>query len=331
VKLIRSIGLLLGITITLAAKAQSVRDSSYIQPAAKPADVETYTGIYQTKFRIDPTGTNSYLRHHKLQANTSAYVGLHFDYKWLSTDLSTSLPQTFVDNQIKGRKAYSLQLGKTTPRWRIEGLVEKYNGLLIPISRRRQEFQVFHQLGYRNYAAQATYIFNPKRFSLPASLNYGEQQLHSAGTFLVNLNPAFRQFLQQNGPPQKMNSQDSLIQSTLGKRTGWINGVCNGGYSYNLILDKGHWSINPTLMAGIGVQQELWKDDLKTPATACFNFRGMLSSGYNGKLFYAYLTTYYNTLKSRLPKTSIGVSNYDTYLTMGYRFNHSPRKLFGLL
>lgn len=330
-KAIRFILLLALFLTTQAANTQSLRDSTYIQPAAKPADVETYTGIYQTKFRIDPTGNNSFLRHHKLQANTSAYVGLHFDYKWLSADLSTSLPKTFVDNQIKGRKAYSLQLGKTTPSWRIEGLMEKYNGLLIPINRRRQEFQVFQQLGYRNYAAQATYIFNPKKFSLPASLNYGEQQLHSAGTFLVNLNPAFRQFLQQPVNPQKMNSQDSLIASALGKRTGWMNGVCNGGYSYNLILDKGHWSINPTVMAGIGVQQELWKDDVKTPATACFNFRGMLSSGYNGKLFYAYLTTYYNTLKSRLPKTSIGVSNYDTYLTMGYRFNHSPRKVFGVL
>jgi hypothetical protein len=310
--------------------AQQGQDSNYIRPFTKSNDLEWYTGRYNTVFNFKPNNNDSYLRHHNLKANTSAYIGMHIDYKWLAVDVSTSLPRTFVDNNIKGRKAHSLQLSKTGSKLRIEGLYEKYNALVIPLSRRHQEYQVFNNFGYSNYSAQLTYIFNSNRFSLPAAINYGERQVKSAGSFLFNFNPTIHQFAQNNNPGLKLTPSDSLLNHAISNHSGWMNTFFNGGYTHNFVWNKGRWSLNPWIMGGLGVQKEL-ADETKNSGKLTYNFRGMISSGYNGTLFYIYLNTLYNKTESRLPASKLTVRNSDTYLTMGYRFGNSPHKIMGLL
>jgi Domain of unknown function (DUF4421) len=315
---------------TVSGFSQQGIDSNYSQHFKKNNDVELYTGMYNTVFEFRKKYSGSIFDNRKLMANTSAYIGLHADYKWLSADISTSLPKTFVDNQLHGRKTIGLHLSKTTDFFKIEGGFEKYDGLILPISRRHRLFDELKSVSYINIGLQATFIMNHRHFSLPAAVNYGSIQTRSAGTVVLCFNPVYHQFTVQHKRPANNSAADSALMTAIGRQSAWINHQINLGYSYNFVWDKGHWSINPWLMIGAGVQQKLSGagDD---PLQPIYNLRGIISAGYNGNNCYLYLNGYYNTIKNHLASAKVMVRNNDVSITAGYRFYNLPHKLMSLL
>lgn len=310
--------------LSLQGSAQQKADSTYMQPVEKSNDLEAYLGKYNKVFRF----SRANFRHHKLMANTSAYIGLHADYKWLSADLSTSLPRTFVDNAVHGRKALGIHLGKTTNTIRLDGGYERFNGLVVPLSNRPIRLEEKTGFSYTDYSAQGTYIFNPGKFSLPAAMNYGAVQLRSAGTLLTNLSTTVHMFTQRADSASHPSTDAGHVMHALGEHPSWMNAILHGGYSYNFIFGHGSWSVNPWLMTGIGAQ---WELKGKAGTKLVYDYRCTLTMGYNSPQVYVYLNAFYDHIDSRLRNSNLIVRDNDLWLTVGYRLGTLGHKIMGLL
>jgi hypothetical protein len=308
--------------------AQQQADTTYFKKVAKDNDIEAYLGKYNKVFSFNRVNNDNFIRHHQLKANTSAYIGLHADYKWLSADISTGLPKTFVDNAISGRKALGIHLGKTTDKIRLDGGYERFNGLVLPLSTRPVHQALKTAFNYTDYSLQGTYIFNANKFSLPAAVNYGALQLRSAGTLLTNISTTVHMFTQSADSASHPSTDASHVMRALGEHPSWMNTIVNGGYSYNFILGHGNWSINPWLMTGIGAQRELKG---KAGTKLVYDYRCTLTMGYNSPQVYVYLNAFYDHIESRLRYSNLIVRDNDLWLTVGYRLGTLQHKIMGLL
>ncbi len=135
--------------------AQHQADTIYFRKLVLDNDIEVYLGKYNKVFSFSRVNNDNFIRHHKLMANTSAYIGLHADYNWLSADISTGLPKTFVDNAISGRKALGVHLGKTTDRLRLDGGSERFNTQVLPLSNRPARHELKTGFNYTDYTLQS--------------------------------------------------------------------------------------------------------------------------------------------------------------------------------
>ncbi len=308
--------------------AQQQADTTYFRKLTKDNDIEAYLGKYNKVFSFSRVNNDNFIRHHKLMANTSAYIGLHADYKWLSADISTGLPKTFVDNAISGRKALGLHLGKTTNKMRIDGGYERFNGLVLPLSSRPVHHDLKTGFNYTDYSLQATYIFNATKFSLPAALNYGAVQLRSAGTLLTNISTTVQMFTQLADSASHPSVDASHVLRALGDHPSWMNAIVHGGYSYNFIFGHGNWSINPWLLTGIGAQKAFKG---KAGTKLVYDYRCTLTMGYNSPQVYVYLNAFYDHIESQLRNSKLIVRDNDLWLTVGYRLGELSHKIMGFL
>ncbi|ULQ51056.1 DUF4421 family protein [Flavihumibacter fluvii] len=308
--------------------AQQPADTPYFRKLALDNDIEAYMGKYNKVFSFIRVNNDNFITHHKLMANTSSYIGVHADYKWLSADLSTGLPRTFVDNAIHGRKALGIHLGKTTDKMRIDGGYERFNGLVLPLTTRPAHHDLKTGFTYTDYSLQATYIFNAGKFSLPAAMNYGAVQLRSAGTLLTNISTTVHMFTQPADSARHPSPGASHVMQALGDHPSWMNTIVHGGYAYNFIVGHGNWSINPWLMTGIGAQRELKG---KAATKLVYDYRCTLTMGYNSPQVYVYLNAFYNHIESRLRYSNLIVRDNDLWLTVGYRLGTLSHKIMGLL
>ena len=300
-------------------------DSSFVKSFERDNIIEIYPGVYATKFSFtNPFRSRGDFR---LVANSSAYAGFYFNYKWLSVKYSWALPGTRLDKNVK-LKFTDLQFRFNTNRMSFHPFYEAYNGLLFQPARRRRSFETFRDIMFTSAGTDLLYYFNASAFSHRAANYFSEMQLKTSSSFFILATPQWQQIKWVN-PPQQMTIKDSTATRLLVSNPSWISVSVNGGYQHNFVFKKGLFSISPAIAAGGGLLKEtnLGKNSIKPVLSA----RGWINIGYNGQLFYAYLNAASLVTQSKLAIRQMTKSSSDYSLTFGYRFDSYHKKIAGIL
>lgn len=310
--------------------AQTVYDRAYVLPFEKNNDIEAYTGFRNAVFRFRPKVDDTLITRHKLMANTSASFGVAFDYNWLSIDYSFSIPGTAVANQAPTIHTWELHLKKTGPHFRAGIDITRYFGLVMPLDRRTQSFDYFHDIVYRRYGLEFTFILNAEKFALPAGTGFSMRQRRSAGSLIITALPFYQRFSLSRNPQNGYSQKDSAFLDAVGNNPDALSMLVRTGYAYTRVWQEGLYSVHGSVEAGTGLQDR-WPRLGQPAIRPIFNYRLALTAGYNGDQWYGYFRAAYEKWRTYQVGSVMNTRNDNFGITVGYRIGQWKHKIFGVL
>jgi hypothetical protein len=304
--------------------AQSKFDSSYVRSFEKSNVVEIYPGNYTSDFLFK--SPRNRLNDFKLRANSSAYTGVYFEYKWLAFNLSTAIPGTQLDRNIRLRyTSFSMRYGGA--QFMFRPFYNSYNGLLLPEGRRREQFLPFKDIQIMNAGTDIYYYLNRKRFSYGASNFFSKQQIRPAGSFIVMATPMWQEIKWRT--PSRELIKDTSTYNLLTSQPQWVSFTARVGYTYNFVIQKGRWSISPTVLTGAGALHEIKSN--RQNFQGITDLQAWINAGYNGPHYYFYFLAWWDNLRTNLFVKDLRQVNTDVSVTFGYRFRSLKKKMLGIL
>lgn len=299
-------------------------DSNYVRVFNKTNVIEIYPGIYSTHFNFKSPGQRK--NDYSLVANSNANISTNLNYKWFSLRYSWAMPGTRLVKNVKLQYT-SLGLNFGGRQMRFRPFYESYNGLLIPVQKRKDSFNIFEGIQFTCAGFDYYFFTNTKRFSFSAAKSFSLRQIKSAGSVFVMATPSWQKIRWKN--PSMALLKDSATFNLLSRNPEWISLIARIGYTYNIVLDKGKWIIAPAVLTGAGLLREINTSDRSLqPVT---NVQAWLNAGYNGPDYYFYFHAWWSNLQTNLLIKNMSQVNTNLSLTVGYRFHNSHKKILGLL
>lgn len=189
---------------------------------------------------VDPDGTRG---NYYLNADPKITLGIMANYRGISASLSLSPSKIFSDisDMMSAINYYSNTFG-------IDFTFEKVNSFRGRTNLESHTHKLASATNMRQFALTGYYVFNGKKFSLPAVFNSTWVQKRSAGSFLVQA--AFNTGRVKIGPD--LNTDESV--PSIPERIDMNSLAIGAGYGYNLVAGK-HWLIHATAQPSIMVWQ----------------------------------------------------------------------------
>lgn len=236
------------------------------------------------------------------------------------------MPGTELDKNVKLQYT-SLGLNFGGKQMRFRPFYESYNGLLIPVQKLKDSFNIFQGIQFTSAGFDYYFFTNTKLFSFSAAKSFSLKQVKSAGSVFLMATPSWQKINWKN--PSRELLTDSATFRLLSQSPEWISLIARIGYTYNFVLDNGKWIIAPAVLAGAGLLREInTSDRTLQPVT---NAQAWLNAGYNGPGYYFYLHASWNNLQTNLLIKNMNQVNTNFSLTAGYRFYNFHKKILGLL
>lgn len=271
------------------------------------------------------------LNKRQIEANTCAFTGINLNYKWLSLEYDWDIPNTAIENQYRGIRAISLHAFQVGKKFGIEGTYQKYKGLVLPL-KTSPRFELFKNVNYNNYGVNLYYFLNYKRLSYSSAYKYSQKQVKSAGSIMLMLTPSYQAFNVNDTLSADISTRDKRFVEIIQKEPKWFTLLGRAGYTYNLVLNNGKWSINPSALLGIGAETPLNNSKLFEHSLGLVNsYQGRLNGGYNGDNFFVNLNIILDKTIVHLDDSQLTTNNNYISFNAGYRFRSLKKKILGIL
>ncbi len=297
-------------------------DSTYIRTFIKSNDVRVFYGGQGNRLVLGSLRDGSPDLTKSTYNNTNDFIGLGITYKWLDGDASFSLPgTTYLNEERSSLDQFKLSASYTRRRVAYRAYLCDSKGMVI--SGNHDEYQSAPSLHEFRIGLQATLIFNEQKYSYRAALYQNEKQMTTAGSFLLRVEPFFRDL---GGSGQSIVPEPYDDEPRFGEQVGlkYLRApgfILMPGYGVNFVFKNSAFFISPILLAGAGVAFNNYKSDRgnDTHVNMEYNAYFLLNAGYNGSLFYSrlqfsYAAGYSPVQPAYLTSTSLMVS-----LLAGYR------------
>jgi len=312
--------------------AQNQVDTNYIKEFVKDNNIKSISGTNRSIFVFNHISDDQMLNKRRIEANTSAFTGINFVYKWLSLEYDWVLPHTAVDNNYSEARVgsfHAFQLGK---RFGFEGDYQKYSGLVLPVKDRRGAFDHFNNVNYKSYSLNLYYFFNFRRFSYNSAYKYSYLQARSAGSIILLLSPLYQSFSVNDTVSANISARDKRFIEIIQQQPKWFTLLSRVGYSYNFILDKGTWSINPSFLLGVGAETPLNNSRIFDRSLGLVNsYQARLNGGYNGDNFFIFLNLILDKTIYHLDNTQLNTINNFYAFNIGWRFKGLKKNVLWVL
>jgi len=237
-----------------------------------------YCGTFSRSIEVNPRRSNTMGKSVSLSPNSFAFAGITAQYKKLFLYLETALPNTHkVSPNQTDVKGYAIFIGHFKKKWGATFFASYNSGLLMATNGSRpyldrKDINRF-SIGFHHYT-----IFNGDKFSYQSANSGGNQQLQSAGSFMLLTTPSYvniqskgsiipSEILQYHFTGTNMPLQSLQLLSLQVKP----------GYIYNFIWQEGRCFFSPAVYAGIGTDYHKLKNKSE-------NLRGLnMNVGYRIK------------------------------------------------
>lgn len=301
---------------------QGGSDSSRILPFVRTNEGEIFAGTSLRSFKLN-SGHGTDRQHYKLVANTQLYGGIGLYYKWLNLTLVNGIPHTNRDPKAPNVKVFSLSFTNKGKRLALTGGFEDVKGMLLRHAASVKSYQPVPSLNYFGIFGQATWVLHPDRFSYRAATSYTWRQVTSGGSALIRLRPTYSNFHVNKAITDGAPLPEGLRSSQ------WISALAEGGYGYNYVLPNTRWTAAAMLLVGAGLQKDLNGDGRDWYRN--MGWAGVLTAGYNGDRYYAYLNYDVDKDQQRLHTLQLHGTSTNIFLTVGMRFGNWHKKILGVL
>ncbi len=314
------------------AAAQIQLDTNYIRVFEKTNNIKSISGLSRTTFMFTHLTNDQMLNKRRIEANSRAFTGLNLNYKWLSLEYDWDIPHTAVDNNYTAARVISFRAFQVGKKFGIEGNYQKYSGLVLPVQNRRGEFDHFNNVNYNNYSVNLYYFLNFRHLSYNSSYKYSVKQVKSSGSIMLLLAPSYQSFNVNDTLNASISVRDKRFIEIIQKQPKWFTLLERAGYTYNFIFNKGAWSINPSVLAGIGAETPLNNSRIfDHPLGLVHSYQGRLNGGYNGDNVFIYVNIILDKTSYHLDDTQMNTINNYYSFNVGWRFAGLKRKVLGVL
>ncbi len=296
-------------------------DSAFVRKHTLPNDLRLFYGVQGNNVSLGTTRSGDTQFNGNVYANTNDYVGMGITYKWLDGDLSFSLPgTTYLNEERSNLTQFKLSMSYTQWNMVFRGYYSESKGLLM--SGVDDEFQSTPSLHEVRMGVQITYLFNNTRYSYRAAMYQSEFQMKTAGSFLLRVEPFYRNLGGQSGSmipaaydlPERYGDQAGLEYI---KAPGIL---FMPGYGINIAIPNTHFFISPMVFAGVAFNSYESKNgkDSYTNVEYAANFN--LNAGYNGSRYYSKIQFNWAAGYSPLDPSYFTSNNLMLSLWVGMRF-----------
>jgi Domain of unknown function (DUF4421) len=307
-------------------------DSNYVRKHTLPNDIRLFYGLQGDNISLGSKNEGDPNLNGNVYTNTNDYVGMGITYKWLDGDLSFSLPgTTYLNEERSNLTKFKLAMSYTLRKIALRGYFQDSKGVVV--SGTENEFQTTPSLHERKIGLQITYLFNALRYSYRASLYQSEFQMKTAGSFMVRVEPFYRNL---GGQRESMIPAAYDVVTRYGDQVGLEYIKAPGvlvmpGYGINFVMPNSRLFISPMIFAGVGAAHNTYqsKNGKSTYTNVEYAANFNLNMGYNGSRFYSkiqfqWMAGYAPLNPSYFTSTSLTLS-----LWVGFRFrdieNFIPR------
>jgi hypothetical protein len=301
-------------------------DSTYVRKFLLRNDFRFFYGMQGNNLALGSTrDADAPELNGNLYTNTNDYIGVGITYKWLDGDLSFSLPGTaYLKEERSNLSQFKLALSSTQRKLALRGYYTESKGVVVSGS--ENEFQSEPTLHEVKLGLQITYLFNSSKYSYRASMYQSEYQMKTAGSFLLRVEPFFRN-LGTSGESMIPAAYD--LPSRFGDQAGLEYIKAPGvlvlpGYGINIVVRNTPYFISPILFAGVGVAHNMYEANNGTGSFTNLEYAAHfgLNAGYNGSRYYSKMTFNWSTGYTALDPAYLTTSNLTFVLTFGIRFRN---------
>jgi len=298
-------------------------DTTYIKTFNRKYNLQFNTWLTDIDLLVNPIGKEKDFRI-KLQPNVKGQAGFAFGFKYFTLALGFQLPGTESDERRFGKSQYyDLSLGYYQRKFGGEIYYRYFQGM----QRRRNDFAaetIRPDIYLSNGGFNFFYAANHKKFSMRSAFSQLEQQVKSAGSFLLLSNFQFRNLLADSSIIAHSIDNEATFSDLAGlKQMRFITFSLRPGYGYNFLSKTSRWFFSPSIFLGLGTgwYTSLSNIGFKTGLPIDMALHAKIFAGYNHPKWY--LSAFYSH-DSNINIFKSSLINYDTRsigLNIGYRIN----------
>jgi hypothetical protein len=298
-------------------------DTTYIKTFKRKYNVQFNTWLTDIDVLVNPIGKEKDFRI-KLQPNVKGQAGFAFGFKHFTLALGFQLPGTESDEKRFGKSQYyDFSFGYFQRKFGGEIYYRYFQGML----RRRNDFAnetMRPDVYLSNGGFNLFYAANHKKFSMRSAFAQQEQQIKSAGSFLLLSNFQFRNLLADSSIIVPIIDNEPNFSDLAGiKQMRFITFSLRPGYGHNFLSKTGRWFFSPSAFFGLGTGWYTSQSNIgfKTGLPLDMAFHAKIFAGYNHPKWY--ISAFY-AHDSNINIFKSSFVNHDTRsvgLNIGYRIN----------
>lgn len=307
----------------LGTEAVADVDSSYIRTFTKRHDIRAFYGAQGNRSVLGSLRDGSPDLTRSVYNNTNDFLGLGLTYKWLDFDASFSLAgTTYLNEERSNLEQFRLSGSYTRRKVAYRGYISDSKGMVI--SGNEEEYESAPSLHDVRIGVQATIIFNAEKYSYRAALYQSELQTQTAGSFLLRIEPFFRDLGSKGQTmipePYDLRSRfDELVGLTYVKAPGLL---VMPGYGVTFVSKRSKVFVSPIVLAGAGAAFNQYEADSGKGSYTNMEYAMyfLMNAGYNGSQFYSRVQFTYSAGYSPLQPAYLSNNSMMLTLLAGYRF-----------
>lgn len=177
------------------------------------------------------------------QPNNPMKIGAAFSINNTFINFKYSLGFASMTDEDKGQtKSFDFQIHQYSRRFLIDLFYQEYKGFYH--EKNEDEIELYPDTQVRQIGAEVGYIFKSNQFSAKAAFEYAEEQLKSAGSFVIGGGA----YLHRLSPGEELSESDK-------NRVDNFQVGVNGGYAYSWVPNE-HWLFSGIITAGANFGNE---------------------------------------------------------------------------
>lgn len=168
------------------------------------------------------------------------------------------------------------------------------------------------------------YAHNHHRFSMRSVIAQQEQQLHSAGSFILLTNVQFRNLKADSSIiARNIDNAEIFPQLTGLRQMRFITLSLRPGYAHNFVVGKGRWFFSPSIYAGVGTgwYTRQSSSGFKSGMPLDVTFHSKVLAGFNHQRLFVSAFYVYDGNVNLFRSSFVNLNIHCVGLNLGYRLN----------
>ncbi len=307
-------------------KNAALAQSTYIKTYEDDIIAKGFVNNRGLGIRILPRGQRENINY---QPNVIGTIGAGVVFKRIAVNVGFRLAEESPQNQLRQQQRgdsryFDLQINRFGRKLGFDIYYQDYKGYYMrnpesvypnwisAIYPHRPDIDLF------NFSGNVYYVFNNEKFSYRATHVHDEQQLQSAGSFILTGALAYSELF----------ADSSLVPwpKVAEYGPGFSQGIFYSiavvpGYAHTFVLHKFYFNLSGSASLGLQWQRYRLRDEPRFRDLAPLaKFIGRTAVGYNGDRFFSALTFYLDTQNVRVGRLMYVTNITSATLLFGYRF-----------
>jgi hypothetical protein len=298
-------------------------DTTYIKTFKRKYNVQFNSWLTDIDVLVNPIGKDKDFGI-KLQPNVKGQAGFAFGFKHFTVALGFQLPGTESDVDKRGKSQYyDFSFGYFQRKFGGEIYYRYFQGM----QRGRNDFAlatIRPDIYVSNGGFNFFYAANHKKFSMRSAFSQQEQQIKSAGSFLLLTNFQFRNLLADSSIIAPIIDNEPTFSDLAGlKQMRFITFSLRPGYGYNFLSKNGRWFFSPSIFLGLGSGWYTSQSNIgfKTGLPIDAALHAKIFVGYNHPEWYISAFYAHDSNLNIFKSSFVNLDTRSVGINLGYRIN----------